>query len=140
MDKYNRKHGGGHCACGHGSAAHCFAVVQGVLWPICLYRQKQSRGSATSAFRRYPGGFWGILALSVVTSKFVFFFACLLDLYFSLLDAQVGLQKPSKSTSEGFFLAASSLNLFPCLFPSKICISHVIFYKDRLCREPHSDL
>ena len=84
-----------------------------------------SRGSRASAFRRYPGGPWGGRASPVVTSKFVFFFACLLDLYFSLLDAQVGLQKPPKSTSGGLFLATFSLKLFQCPFSSKFSYPHL---------------
>ena len=102
-----------------------------------------SRGSATAAFRRVSGGSWGVLGYSGSVGrdfKICLLFRMLLDLYFSLLDAQVGLQKPPKSTSGGLFLATFSLKLFQCPFSSKFCIAHAIFYKDCLCCEPHSDL
>ena len=44
------------------------------------------------------------------------FFACFLELSFSLLEAQVDLQKPPKSSSGGLFLAILSLKLFLCRF------------------------
>ena len=78
------------------SAAHCLAVVQGVLWPICFYRQRQFQRVQGVRLGQHPGGILGYSGSVGLDFKICLLFRMLLGPLFFVLGRPSWPPKASK--------------------------------------------